>query len=177
MRSVLVNGHVWHEDERRRKSLWLSLQFLWSSLISAPVVRWWADSARWLVWKPTRISIQRDDLPQNLKGWNLWNLNRAKALSMDCLFSSHTHTCQICSSALHPKVKILHPPNLWNFAPLLVLWTDKFPLPLTEAPPSAPLPWPIEITLKYCTLTLTSSLERKSNIQCKIWNCPSHPVF
>ena len=101
MRSVLVNGHVWHEDERRRKSLWLSLQFLWSfsALISAPVVRWWADAARWLVWKPSRISVQRDDLPQNSKGRNHWNLNRAEAPSMDCLVS---HTYQICSSALQP---------------------------------------------------------------------------
>ena len=32
--------------------------------------------------------------------------------------------------------------------------------------------------LKYCTLILISSLERKrSNIQFKIWNCPPHPLF
>ena len=104
-----------------------------------------------------------------------WNLYRAKIPSLlACL--SNTRTYQI-PQRFTPKVKILHPLPLWNFVPLLVLWTDKFPLLLTQAPPSAPLPWPIEITLKYCTLTLISSLERKSNIQCKIWNCPSHPVF
>ena len=33
----------------------------------------------------------------------------------------------------------------------------------------------IQIALKYCTLTLISSLERKrSDIQSKIWNCPPH---
>ena len=36
----------------------------------------------------------------------------------------------------------------------------------------------IETALEYCTFTLISSLERKrSNIQCKLWNCPPHPLF
>ena len=36
----------------------------------------------------------------------------------------------------------------------------------------------IEIALEYCTFTLISSLDRKrSNIQCKLWNCPPHPLF
>ena len=36
----------------------------------------------------------------------------------------------------------------------------------------------IETTFKYCILTLISSLEQKrSNIQCKIWNCPLYPCF
>ena len=34
----------------------------------------------------------------------------------------------------------------------------------------------IEIALEYCTFTLISSLDRKrSNIQCKLWNCPPTP--
>ena len=181
MRSVLVNGHVWHEDERRRKSLWLSLQFLWSasalicacgSMMGRRAARWLVWKPRWLDWKPSWISVQRDNLLQNLKGFNLY---RAKIPSLlACL--SNTRTYQI-PQRFTPKVKMLHPLPLWNFVPLLVLWTDKFPLLLTQAPPSAPLPWSIETTLKYCTFTLISSLERKSNIQCKIWNCPSHPVF
>ena len=64
-----------------------SIPLIFSALISAPVVQWWADAARWLVWKPSKISVQRDDLPQNLKGWNLWNLNRAEAPSMDYALS------------------------------------------------------------------------------------------
>ena len=83
-----------------------SIPLIFSALISAPVVQWWADAARWLVWKPSWlvwkpswISVQRDDLPQNSKGRNHWNLNRAEAPSMDCLVS---HTYQICSSALQP---------------------------------------------------------------------------
>ena len=159
MRTVLVNDHVWHEDERRRKSLWLSFQFLWSSstLISAPVVRLWADAARWLVWKPrlllwkpSWISVQRDDLPQNLKGWTLWNLNRAEAPSMDCLVS---HTYQICSSALHPLIQDPTPSSPVELCSLLVLWADKFPLPLTQAPPPAPLPWPRARPKKPATVT------------------------
>ena len=36
----------------------------------------------------------------------------------------------------------------------------------------------IEFALKCCTFTLISSLGRKrSNVQCKIWNCPPHPLF
>ena len=36
----------------------------------------------------------------------------------------------------------------------------------------------IEIALEYCTSTLISSLERKrSNIQCKLRNCPLHSLF
>ena len=36
----------------------------------------------------------------------------------------------------------------------------------------------IEINLKYCILTLISSLEQKKrNIQCKIWNCPLYACF
>ena len=35
----------------------------------------------------------------------------------------------------------------------------------------------IDIGSKYCTLNFISSLERKrSSIQCKIWNCPPHPL-
>ena len=58
---------------------------------------------------------------------------------LPCLFS-YSHLPN--TSALHPLIQELHPPPLWNFVPLLVLWTDKFPLPLTQAPPP-------------CTLALT----------------------
>ena len=112
-----------------------SIPLIFSDLISAPVVWWWAHTARWLVWKPSMISVQRDDLPQNLKGWTLWNLNRAEAPSMDCLVSHILTLTKYVAQRFTPKVKIIHPPPLWSSAPLLVLWTDKFPLPLTQAPP------------------------------------------
>ena len=36
----------------------------------------------------------------------------------------------------------------------------------------------IKIALEYCNLAIISSLQRNtSNIQCKIWNCPPHPLF